>query len=408
VTGKTGGPGTAILREADLPLESVMLIIGGMTMVIAGLLLFPVERGALPYYENGLYGLLLITFALQIITLGRTPLGDLPRSRPLFALGILIAALGMTTCFLPLATPLPRVLLFICFGPGGLLLLLQMFLAADKFRNWAQYGGIFRHLIFACASVYLLSILIGLVIWWRELMTTRQIAFVVLFFGAAILYLAEVLRRIYGSYPEAQRRPVGEVGLSAERSMLVLVGVFMMILGSLLVPVSLGLLPFSASAQLGLLMVIFAVQMLAFGSTPLGPFTRSWLMVVCGLLFAALGIVSCIVPGILVSPLTVLVGVLNLLGGAAALAQMWSQAARRRKGPRPTVPPVLERLFLTQLTLNILAVMFGASMLIPGLVPGVVIGVILAANGGVLLYLLHVLTVLDGLRAGMEVIDQTA
>jgi len=42
------------------------------------------------------------------------------------------------------------------------------------------------------------------------------------------------------------------------------------------------------------------------------------------------------------------------------------------------------------------------SMLVPGMVPGLVIGVILAANGCVLLYLLHILLMLDTMRSEME------
>jgi hypothetical protein len=41
-------------------------------------------------------------------------------------------------------------------------------------------------------------------------------------------------------------------------------------------------------------------------------------------------------------------------------------------------------------------------MLIPGIVPGMVIGVILAANGGVLSYLLSILVTLDKMRSNME------
>ena len=163
-------------------------------------------------------------------------------------------------------------------------------------------------------------------------------------------------------------------------------------------PVGLGLLPFSGSAQLGLLMVIFAVQMLASGSTPIGPFSRTWLMIVFGFLFAALGIVSCIIPEILIAPLTVLVGVLNVLGGAIALVKILGPRLRPSNEPRGPVPPVLARLFRAQLTMNLLTIMFGAAMLVPGLIPVPVIGVILAANGCVLLYLLHILIVLGAMH----------
>lgn len=399
---KINGTGLMVFKESDLPLEVVILVIGGMAMLITGVLLFPVSDGSLPYYENGLYGLLLIIFALQMITLGKTPFGDMRRSKPLLAAGILIAALGSVTCFIPIVIRLPRLLLFLCFGPGGFLLLLRMCFAKDKFRSWARYGGIFRHLILGCSGVYLLSMLIALLLWKQSLLTTPMTAVAVLLFGLAIFYLAEVLRKIYRTYPEAEKRPGGDVDLSTDQAMLMLMGVFMLLLGGLLVPVGLGLLPFSASAQLGLLMVIFALQMLASGNTPLGPFPRSWLMIGFGLLFAALGIVSCIIPEILVPALTVLVGMLNILGGIIALAKMWGSRPRKIPDPRKPVPPLLTRLLAAQLTMNVLTVMFGVSMLIPGLVPTPVIGAILAANGCVLLYLLSILLTLDKMRCNVE------
>jgi len=45
--------------------------------------------------------------------------------------------------------------------------------------------------------------------------------------------------------------------------------------------------------------------------------------------------------------------------------------------------------------MNLLTILFGAAMLIPHLIPGLVVGVILAANGCVLLYLLHILILLS-------------
>ena len=81
-----------ILKQADLPLEAVILLIAGMTLLITGVLLFPVSTGALAYYENGLYGLLLVMFAVQMIALGKTPFGDLRTSKLSLVVGVLIAA----------------------------------------------------------------------------------------------------------------------------------------------------------------------------------------------------------------------------------------------------------------------------------------------------------------------------
>lgn len=391
-----------ILQEADLPLEVVILLIAGMMLLITGVLLFPVSAGALPYYENGLYGLLLVMFALQVITLGKTPFGDMRRSMPLLAVGVLIAAVGIVTCFIPdVFSRIPRMLLFLCFGPGGFLLLLQMCLAKGKLRTWAKYGGIFRHLIVGCSAVYGLSMLTGVLILEHTLLTTPRTAVVVLIFGSAIVYLAGVLRKIYSAYPEAGKRCEGDVALSTDNAMILLMGIFMLLLGVLLIPVNLGLLPFSGSAQLGLLMVIFAVQMLASGSTPIGPFPRSWLMILFGLLFAALGIVSCIIPEILVSPLTVLVGVLNILGGVMTLWKICIPRLKKSEQASDPGPPMLKKLFAAQLTMNLLTILFGTSMLVSRLIPGLVLGVILAANGCVLLYLLHILTVLEKMQRGV-------
>ena len=388
-----------ILDKADISLDQVILLVAGMTMLMTGFLLFPVSAGILPYYENGLYGLLLFIFALQMVTLGKTPFGDMRRSKLLLAVGAAIASVGIVTCFVPeIFAQIPRILLFICFGPGGILLLLQMFFLKEKFRSWIKHGGIFRKLIFSCSTVYALSVLIGLLLLKQDLLTTPITAVVVLIYGAAIVYLMAVLRKIYYLYPEAERKCKSDIVLSDDRAIILLTGIFMVLLGVLLIPVTFGMLPFSGSAQLGLLMIIMAIQMLAFGNTPVGAFTRSWLVIFVGLLFAALGIVSCIIPEILVSHLTFLVGVLNILGGVISLGKMCISFFEKAGEPRGSISPLLVKLYAVQLTMNLLSIMFGTSMIVSDLIPGPVLGVILAANGGVLLYLLHILTLLDKMQ----------
>ena len=393
--------GNRFLNEADIPLESVLLFMAGMMLIITGALLFPISSGRLEYYENGLYGLLLVIFALQIITMGKTPFGDMRRSILLLAAGVVILIVGIATCFVTdLHTRLPRILLFIFFGPGGLLLLLQMLLAKDKYRTWKKYGGIFRQLILGCSLVYVLSMVIAVLIWKNNLFTTELSAGVVLVFGASIIYLAGVIWKIYGTYGEKERSPGGRFDISTDNALILVTGIYMLVLGALLIPVNLGLLPFSGSAQLGLLMVLFAIQMLASGSTPLGQFPRSWLMIALGLLVASLGIVSCIVPEVLVSLLTLLVGVLNILGGLTNIAKITIPIIRKSGQPPQTQPPILKRLAVAQLTMSLLTILFGISMLVSNLIPGLILGVILTANGCVLTYMFYLLVVLGNLEKG--------
>jgi len=385
-----------LLKKADLPLEVALLLIAGMTMLIAGILLFPVSAGALPFYENGLYGLFLFIIALQIVTLGKTPFGDLRRSGLILAFGVTVAAIGIITCFVPdIFSRLPRTMLCISLGPGAFLLLLQMCVARGKLRIWIREGGFFRHLIAACSMVYLLSMAFALIIWKQSLPATPVTAIVAMLSGAAVVYLAFVLRKIYGMYPEAERPGIRDGGLSTDQALILLTGIFMLLLGVLLIPVSLGILPFAGSAQLGLLMVIFAVQMLASGNTPIGPYPRSWLLILSGLSCAALGIISCIIPGILVRHLTALIGIFNILGGILTLWKTGIPRLRKPGAPDSPEPPVLKKLFAAQLIMSLLSILFGISMFASTLIPGPVIGAILAANGCVLLYLVRIIVLLD-------------
>ncbi|HPC77677.1 MAG TPA: hypothetical protein PK811_05020, partial [bacterium] len=249
--------------------------------------------------------------------------------------------------------------------------------------------------IFGCGAVYVLSILIGLLILVHSLLSTTMTAVVGLIDGVAIIYLAWVLRKIYRAYPEAENTNPGTVNLPVDKMMLLVTGIFMLLLGALLIPVNLGQLPFSGSAQLGLLMVIFAIQMLASGSTPIGPFPRNWLMIGFGLLFAALGIISSIIPGVMVKPLTIVIGLLNILGGIISLVKIVLPRLKKTGQPGGQVPPILQKLFITQLIMGLLSIMFGTSMLVSHLLPGLVVGVVLFANGCVLLYLMSILLTLD-------------
>lgn len=388
-----------LFEEADLYFDVVVLLVAGMAVTLTGILLFPVYSGLIPYYENGVYGLLLFLFGLQTVTLGRTPAGDMRRSKAVVIAGIAIAAMGIVACFIPdVFTLVPSVLLVICLCLGGFLQLLQMLVSKDKLQAWLGYGGIFLYLAPACGVVYVFSMFVGLLVWKQGLFSASLTAISVLIYGASIFVVAFLLQKIYRIYPQAVKILDDDFGLEADKATLLITGVFMLILGVLLIPVSFGKLPFSGSAQLGLLMVIFSIQMLAFGGTPVGPFRRTWLVIFLGFVFAALGIVSCVVPNVLVSFLTLLVGLLNLAGGATGLVKTVLSAVKSMK-ELDVVPTVLVHLTVTQFVMNLVSILFGTSMIVSNLLPGWIVGVILTVNGCVLLYLMSLLMRIDRLRS---------
>jgi hypothetical protein len=390
-------------HDLDLSLEVLVLIVFALFMALFGVLLVPIHIGALPYNPDATYGLFLVIVSFQIITLGKTPFGDFRRSWLLIAIGIGIAVLGMVACFIPGSlTGVARQSVGWLLLGGGLSLLAQLFIADDKARLWLKVDGVLRQLTLACTLVYALLAGLGAVTLVPGLATDAQTALVLIAAGAAFGYLAWCIWQVRQAYPP-RPPPLGaaagapqsfallrEAALPLSQAILILLGLLLSCLGLLLVPVSLGLLPFSADGQLGLLLTVMAIQILALGETPLGQFRRSWLLIVIGLGFAAAGVFSAIVPGLLTKALQSLLGLMNLLSGGVSLVKQ--QLPRRGQSPPPAEVPVLVRaLTTTQTALNCVAIGFGVSVLMPGLVPGPVTAAILVLNGLLLFVLAFIL-----------------
>ena len=378
--GENVSAGTS--APVDLSLEAVLLLLGGVALLGAGGTLLGAASGAWSFAPEGLHALLLLVFALQTMTMGKTPFGTVLRSRVLVVLGLGVASVGIVSGVVPgLLAPLPRGLVALCFAGGGGAQLLALALDGKRRALWRAQGGPLGRLAASCAGVYALSVPVGLALGGVLSPSPVLSATLLLLLGVAVLLLAAVLEAVYRRYPEARRAVEAPQPLPFGHTMLLVTGVFMVLLGGILVPVGMGAFPFSPSVQLGLLLILFAVQTLAAGETPLGTFPRTGPVVACGLVFALLGTISCLVPGLLVVPLTLLVGGLNVAGGLLPLL--------RRAAPLPF--PLGKRLLKTQQTLHVLSLLFGLSMFLPGILPVVVVGTLLAANGGVLLSLLHLL-----------------
>lgn len=144
-----------IADESDLSFEVVILLIFGVFMLLFGILLFNIHVGDLPYSPDSMYGLFLVLVSLQIITLGKTPFGDLRRSWIVVIMGICTAVLGMIACFIPgYLTDLIRILVGIMLFAGGIMLLFKLLISEKRMKSWLKTPPIVRHLIIACSLVY--------------------------------------------------------------------------------------------------------------------------------------------------------------------------------------------------------------------------------------------------------------
>lgn len=189
-------------REHDLSIEIVLLIILGIFMMLFGLLLFAISSGDLAYAPNSTYGLFLVLVSLQIITMGKTPFGDVRRSWLVVIAGICTAVLGMLSCFvLGALTDVTRFVTGILLVAGGLALLLQLFLGEGKARVWIRSTGPVRQLVIAAALVYGLSVVLGLVTLLPGLVGTVSTAVLLLLYGLGFFYLAWCIQSAHRLFP---------------------------------------------------------------------------------------------------------------------------------------------------------------------------------------------------------------
>jgi hypothetical protein len=165
------------------------------------------------------------------------------------------------------------------------------------------------------------------------------------------------------------------------------------------------MLPFSPDGQFGLTLTIMAIQMMTLGDTPLGQYKRSGFMIIIGIVFAGLGIVSCIVPGMLTGMIQILLGLLNIIGGTVFFIRQFLAKLQEIRTPPEApmvVPPIVRRLTRTQVVINSVGIAFGISMLLPDLVPGLVAAGILVIYGPLLFILASLIQKVAGMQASAE------
>jgi uncharacterized membrane protein HdeD (DUF308 family) len=384
--------------DTDRSLEVVILLVLGTFMLVFGLLLFKIHAGKLSYNPDSTYGLFLVIVSFQVITMGKTPFGDLRRSWALITIGICTAIFGMFSCFIPgYVTRFSRILVGIVLFAGGITLSAQLFFSPKKARTWMAAGGVLQRLTIACALTYILTILTGVITLFPRTTTDMRTATLLIAYGLSFFYLSRCIWKVRQpsaseSVTETSRGTTSknwphifqEASLPLSMAILIILGILLTVLGLLLFPVNLGVIAFSPDGQLGLLLTVTAIQMMSLGETPLGQFKRSWLMITTGLPFAALGVVSSIVPGLLTGMIQILLGLFNLVGGAVSLIKRYLPMLRETNatgGAPGVIPPNVRKLAATQTTLNCVQLAFGASMLVPGVVPGLLVAGILVING---------------------------
>ncbi|HOJ97281.1 MAG TPA: hypothetical protein PK024_10655 [Methanospirillum sp.] len=361
-------------------------------MLLFGLLQYPVQAGMLSFHPDGTFGLVLLLLSIQMITVGKTPFGTFRRTWLIIILGVGTAVPGTGACFIPgLLTGIIRFFVAFLMITGGTALFLQLVWSGERARQWIRIPGILRHLTIACALVYLLEVWFGCAVLVPSLLPGIPISILALLFGISLFYLAFCLQRVSDTYPRGAGCQdeeessylsnafrfllLQEASLSVPVSFLILLGVIFTLFALLLIPIGLGLYPFSRDSQFGLLMVIMAIQVLALGKTPLGIYKRSWPLILIGLLIVSLGICSCMIPGLLTGWMLTSLGLWNLITGSLGLFKIIRPYLQKNAAiPNDRAPrsPVKKKTAGLLMMLHLMTLMFGLNLIVPFLIPTII------------------------------------
>ena len=396
-----------ILHEANISLEAIFILAGGLMMFVLGVVLLLAAGGLLPYYQHGMYGLLLIICGLQLQTVGKTPIRYTKRSWPVLILGVIITIIGFAITIVPeMPGDISKILVILFFGVGGVLLLFELFYSKEMYPLWKMLGArALTHLIYSCAAVYILMILIavvtGIQLFQPGIIPTELLAVFALLFGITLFYLAIILQKVdltrLGSRPESDMSICCPC-MSLSTVMEVQYGFFMLVSGILLALEYYGLLPFADSAQLGVMVLLLGVQALVVGNMLTLQFIRSWMVISVGMVLVAVGTFAIIVPDMLFLLLALFIAFFNIIGGFYLFYSLIRPKPMSEKATlKPEGKDILLLIFLLVLAVltAILMILVGVLILIIDQIPGVNFAISLAFFGLTLFVLFYVRSIAE-------------
>jgi hypothetical protein len=283
-----------------------------------------------------------------------------------------------------------------------------LFTSRDKARIWMKVPGILQQLTIACVLVYGIELALGIITLLPGIVPNPLTAVLCLIFGVSLFFLAWCIHVANRQYRQGEEKiatpaspskkgfsPFQEASLTVGNTFNTYQGCLMILLGFLVLFNTLGIFPsFNSDGQIGLLLILTSLQLLALGQFVGSQVTRSWLVVAFGILCAAAGIFSCIVPGILAGIILPLLGLQNITTGVLILATQivapTLYGIQHRPAEPVTIPPIIKQLFLILMVTGIVTIVFGINTIAPVLLPNL-LGIIAYA------ILLPILVIIMGL-----------
>ncbi len=198
--------------EVGPSIEVVLQLIIGLFFFILGVLLIGVYAGALPYSEASTQGFFLVLVALQIISMGKTPFGDVRRSWFVVIVGLVLGVIGILAILFPeglsgLLHMAVRMLAGAVLVIGGIVGLVRLFTSEEQAKTWLKIGEVLRQVTIALGVMWVFGIIVGIgalvpVVTYTPLWTIPM-----LIFGIVLLLLAWLIYKASRLYPSQDKTP---------------------------------------------------------------------------------------------------------------------------------------------------------------------------------------------------------
>ncbi len=322
-----------LFAESDNSVETLLIQLVGLFMVLSGILLEINSFIGINFDNNTYYGLFFVVTAV-IVQIFHNPLGLKRRSYIIQISGIVLLVTGIISCLIPGVIPNCSIIVGLILCACGIIQFGQFF-SSDSKINRKLIPGI---LIVVTGG---LSIILGIISLMD--MPSLILGFTMIVYGISLVLLSWSNRLIHkkGSYL-----------IDA----LLLLSIYLIMLSVLLIPAKLLHLPFSPGGELGLLLFIFAVQMITSGETPVGLYKRSKVMVIIGFIFAIIAIITCTVPDMIEGITRILIGIMLITGGIIGITERLIQIVQKTISSD-------RRILFVRTVVNFMAIIIGVNML---------------------------------------------
>ena len=359
-----------IKEEMEIPYNSIIYLLFGFYLISLSLFLY-INKNNPNNDLSCVYGLFLIIFAMPLLILNKPSIFQLKRNCLTFIMGIVIEIIGIILCLIPkLITYTSPILLGVILFFGNIALLSKIFLEETK------NDPITIEIKLIYSIIYIIGIIIGANNMFKA---GLNLNIVILIYSVPFFYLTyrcinyKELKKY--TYHNNTNFLLNDIHLETESILALILGVFAIVSGIIMVYFNI----ISINGLVSIMLLIISIQSFN-GITPVGILDRTIWLYSLGFICLILATISCLIPNIITTSLTYLVGFLNIccIFQVVDLSRMLINHYNKVPSFKLTLPVMG---MICNILENIIVIIFGVFLINQTLISLPIMGILLIIMG---------------------------